>query len=70
MGTKPLKQMPPLDEDSRLAMPLQEYCQRIGCGRNAGYKAAANGEIPTFQIGRLKFVPAWVWKRLITGKAA
>ena len=52
MVDKQVKAMPPLDEDSRLAMPLQEFCGRIGIGRNTGYKAARNGEIPTLRFGK------------------
>ena len=51
-----LKNEMPLDDDERLAMPLQEFCKRIGIGRNTGYKAAENREIPTFRVGRKYFI--------------
>ena len=34
---------------------IPEWCRRVGCSRESGYRAARRGEIPgLFRIGRLK----------------
>lgn len=34
---------------------IPEWCRRVGCSLDSGYRAARRGEIPgLFQIGRLK----------------
>jgi predicted DNA-binding transcriptional regulator AlpA len=36
---------------------IPEWCRRVGCSRESGYRAARRGEIPgLFRIGRLKRV--------------
>ncbi len=36
---------------------IPEWCQRVGCSLDSGYRAARRGEIPgLFRIGRLKRV--------------
>lgn len=41
----------------------------VGLGRSESYEAAARGEIPTLQFGRLKKVPRAKWDRIVSGEA-
>jgi excisionase family DNA binding protein len=41
----------------RLTMTVQEAAKKLGIGRNQGYEAARNGQIPTIQIGKRLLVP-------------
>ena len=37
-------------------------------GRNASYRAAARGEIPTIRLGKVLRVPAALWRRILAGE--
>lgn len=41
----------------RLTMTVGEAAKRLGIGRNQGYEAARNGQIPTIKIGKRLLVP-------------
>jgi hypothetical protein len=41
----------------------------FGLSRNGSYDAAARGEIPTIDIGRLKRVPIRLMERMLDGEA-
>lgn len=41
----------------RLTMTIPEAAERLGIGRNQGYEAARNGQIPTIKIGKRLLVP-------------
>lgn len=45
------------DASKRATLTVPEAGQVLGIGRNASYRAAANGEIPTLTIGRRILVP-------------
>jgi excisionase family DNA binding protein len=46
-----------LIEDSRLVYDVPEAGAMLGLGRNASYRAAKQGDIPTIKIGKLIRVP-------------
>lgn len=39
-----------------------------GLGRNASYRAATTGQIPTIKLGRKLRVPASLWKSILDGR--
>lgn len=41
----------------RLTMTIPEAAKKLGIGRNQGYEAARNGQIPTIKIGKRLLVP-------------
>ena len=41
----------------RLTMTIPEAAEKLGIGRNQGYEAAHNGQIPTIKIGKRLLVP-------------
>jgi excisionase family DNA binding protein len=41
----------------RLTMTIPEAAEQLGIGRNQGYEAARNGQIPTIRIGKRLLVP-------------
>ena len=41
----------------RLTMTVTEAAKMLGIGRNQGYEAAKNGQIPTIKIGKRLLVP-------------
>jgi excisionase family DNA binding protein len=43
--------------NKRLTMTIAEAAERLGIGRNQGYEAARNGQIPTIKIGKRLLVP-------------
>ena len=43
--------------------------QMAGLGRNSTYAAAARGEIPVIQFGKLKRVPLKKFRRMLEGEA-
>ena len=44
-------------QNKRLTMTIPEAARKLGIGRNQGYEAAKNGEIPTIRIGKRLLVP-------------
>ena len=54
-----------------LTLSVPEAGQRyFGIGRNASYRAADRGEIPTIQIGGLRRVPVVRMEKMLTGESA
>jgi len=41
----------------RLTMTIPEAAEKLGIGRNQGYEAAKNGQLPTIKIGKRLLVP-------------
>ena len=41
----------------RLTLTVPEAAEKLGIGRNQGYEAARNGQIPTIKIGKRLLVP-------------
>lgn len=39
-------------------------------GRNASYRAAAAGQMPTIKLGRKLRVPALLWRSILDGRVA
>jgi hypothetical protein len=61
----------PLTDDQPTVPLWPTAGQSLGYGRNATYAAAARGEIPTLDVGRLKRVPtAWLRRTLQLDEAA
>ena len=52
----------------RLTFTVPEAGKRVGLGRNAAYKAARRGEIPTIRIGRKILVPILRLEKLLNGE--
>jgi hypothetical protein len=53
----------------RYGFSVPEAGAMIGLGRNASYKAARAGEIPTIPFGGIYIVPAAVWLRKLGVKS-
>lgn len=54
------------DEEGPLTISVPEAGKKyFGLCRNASYDAAARGEIPVIQIGRLKRVPVRALERML-----
>ena len=53
------------NKEERVVMTVPEAGAKLGLGRNASYAAAARGEIPTIQIGRLLRVPNVAFERVL-----
>jgi hypothetical protein len=70
----------PKSEQARdsLTYEVPEAGAMVGLNRNAAYKAAKRGEIPTIRFGKLLKVPKAAWHRMLanagviegTGKSA
>lgn len=41
-----------------------------GLGRNASYRAAATGQMPTIKLGGKLRVPALLWRSMLDGRVA
>lgn len=53
-----------------LTYEVPEAGAMVGLTRNASYKAAKRGEIPTMRFGRLLRVPKAAWDRKLQGAGA
>ena len=54
------------DENSeKLTMTIPQAASLLGISRNAGYKAARRGELPTLVIGRRILVPKAAFMRML-----
>lgn len=56
--------------DEPLTLDIPEAGAMAGLGRNASYRAAALGQIPTIKLGRKQRVPAKRWREILNGDAA
>lgn len=54
-------------EDTRLTLTVSEAAQALGIGRDAAYRAATSGELPTLRFGRRLVVPRAALKGLLEG---
>jgi hypothetical protein len=54
------------DEQFTLAVP--EAGAQAGLSKNASYRAAKLGQIPTIKLGRKLRVPALRWKHILQGR--
>ena len=60
-----------MHKEEPLTIPLwPDAGQMAGLGRNATYGAAARGEIPVVQFGKLKRVPLKKFRRMLEGETA
>lgn len=55
----------PLPEDQPTVHLWPTAGEALGLGRGATYAAAARGEIPTLDVGRLKRVPTAALRRML-----
>lgn len=53
------------DLRTRLTITVPEAAQLLGIGRDAGYAAAARGEIPTLAFGRRLVVPVPAFRQML-----
>ena len=53
------------EKPEAVTMSVPEAGRRLGIGRNAAYDAAARGEIPMIQFGRLQRVPIAAFERML-----
>jgi hypothetical protein len=51
--------------DSRLVYEVPEAGEMLGLGRNASYRAAKRGDIPTIKLGKLLRVPKLAMERML-----
>ncbi|NUU39628.1 helix-turn-helix domain-containing protein [Tardiphaga robiniae] len=56
--------------DSRLVYEVPEAGALLGLNKNASYKAARRGDIPTIRIGKLLKVPKVAFHAMINGAGA
>ena len=60
-----------IEDDEPLTMSVPEAGKRyFNLSRNASYDAAARGDIPTVQVGRLLRVPVRRMERILDGGEA
>jgi hypothetical protein len=58
-------------QEEPLTIPLwPDAGQMANLSRNSTYAAAARGEIPTIQFGKLKRVPLKKFRRMLEGETA
>jgi hypothetical protein len=57
--------MLPRDEEQELTLSVPEAGAMANLGRNASYRAAKRGEIPTIRLGGKRRVPTTRWKRIL-----
>lgn len=50
---------------TRATLTIEQAAKELGVSRQAGYGAAARGEIPTIRIGRRLLVPRAAFDRLL-----
>jgi excisionase family DNA binding protein len=55
------------NEETKLVMTVPEAGAKLGLSREASYKAARRGDIPTIRIGNLLKVPVVQFNRLLDG---
>ena len=61
----------PQKKGSPLTLSVPEAGEKYyGIGKNASYRAADRGEIPTIQVGRLRRVPVVRMEKMLTGESA
>ena len=52
-----------------LTVSIPEAGREAGMGKNASYRAADRGEIPTICFGKLRRVPVAKWRKILAGEA-
>ena len=55
-------------DDEQLTLAVPEAGAQAGLSKNASYRAAKLGQIPTIKLGRKLRVPALRWKRILQGR--
>jgi hypothetical protein len=58
--------MLPKDDGEEFTLSVPEAGAMANLGRNASYRAANRGEIPTIRLGGKRRVPATRWRRILT----
>ncbi len=53
------------DPTERATLTVPEVARILGLSRNAGYEAAARGDLPTIRLGRRLLVPTAALRRLL-----
>ena len=54
--------------EDTLTISVPEAARRLGIGRNQGYEAARNAQIPTIRLGRRLVVPLAAFERMLRGE--
>lgn len=57
--------LPVPDPTERATLTVPEVARILGLSRNAGYEAAARGDLPTIRLGRRLLVPTAAFRRLL-----
>ena len=57
-------------EREKLTLSVPEAGAQASLSRNASYRAARIGQIPTIRLGRKLRVPALLWSRILQGREA
>jgi hypothetical protein len=55
-------------DDEQLTLAVPEAGAQAGLSKNASYRAAKLGQIPTIKLGRKLRVPALRWKLILQGR--
>ena len=55
------------NDDEKLVLTVPEAGRKLGLSKEAAYKAAKSGELPTIRIGHLLKVPKVRLERLLNG---
>jgi hypothetical protein len=55
-------------DDFPLTISVPEAGREAGMGKNAAYRAADRGEIPTLRFGKLRRVPVAFWRKKLAGE--
>jgi excisionase family DNA binding protein len=55
----------PPSSDDRFALPLNEFCRRVGISRTLAYRLAAKGELRLVKLGTRTIVPVSEVRRLL-----
>jgi excisionase family DNA binding protein len=60
----------PDTDDDLLAWPVPHAGRKLGLSRDAAYRAARSGQLPTIRIGRRLLVPRAALERMLDGVEA
>jgi excisionase family DNA binding protein len=55
----------PTDWRQKVTITVPEAAELLGLGRNSGYRAAANGQIPVLAVGHRLLVPTAKLRRML-----
>jgi hypothetical protein len=57
-----------MDAKQLYTISIPEAGREAGMSKNAAYRAADRGEIPTIRFGKLRRVPVAKWRKILAGE--